>query len=320
MKDYLRICFMGTPEFAVESLIAINNSNHKIVGVVTAVDKPAGRGRKLNESDVKKFAVKNNLPLYQPTNLKSEKFYQELKLMNPDVIIVVAFRMLPKQVWSFPKFGTFNLHASILPNYRGAAPIHWAVINGELETGVTTFFIDEKIDTGNIILTKKCAIQKNDNVGKVYNKLMKIGAELIIDTLQLILEKGENVETKIQNTQLVSTLKVAPKLTKVNTRINWNTKGEDILNLIRGLNPFPVAWTVLHQNQETSTIKIYNAKHENFDHNKVTGKIKIEKQKLGIYTANGILYVEELKAEGKRMMDIKDFLNGYTIDENARFY
>ena len=238
MSKKLKICFMGTPVFAVSSLAKINNSNHEIVGVVTAVDKPAGRGRKLNESDVKKYAVQNELPVYQPSNLKSDAFLNQLKEMNPDVIVVVAFRMLPKTVWDFPKFGTFNLHASLLPKYRGAAPIHWAIINGEKETGVSTFFIDEKIDTGQIILKKEEAISKDETVGSLYTKLMHIGAELVIETLDLIAIHGKKITTKAQT--LHEALPPAPKLTRENTKIDWNNRAETIYNLIRGLNPFQV--------------------------------------------------------------------------------
>lgn len=319
MEKRLRVCFMGTPEFAVGSLSKITETNHEIVGVVTAVDKPAGRGRKLQESDVKKFAIKNNLPVYQPTNLKSEEFQHQLKQMNPDVIVVVAFRMLPKEVWSFPKYGTFNLHASLLPKYRGAAPIHWSIINGETETGVTSFFIDEKIDTGHIILNTKTSIEPTENVGNVYERLMNLGAKLVIETLDLIKEKGTNIETNPQKLDPNKTIPAAPKLTKENTRINWNNKGEHIYNLIRGLNPFPVAWTKLVNNNEKVNVKIFKASFEVANHKNNPGEVFLEKKKLGVYTQNGIVYIEELKAEGKRKMKIIDFLNGFNLNETAKF-
>lgn len=317
MKNQLRVCFMGTPEFAVKSLASIVKSNHQVVGVVTAVDKPAGRGRKIHTSDVKKYALKNNLPVYQPTNLKSPEFQDDLKVMNPDVIVVVAFRMLPKMVWGFPKFGTFNLHASLLPNYRGAAPIHWAVINGEKETGVTTFFIDEKIDTGSIILSKKTPILSNENVGDVHDKLMEIGAGLVVETLDLIFKKGHDIDTTNQHLKKEKLLKAAPKLNKENTKINWNEKNEVIYNFVRGLNPFPAAWTVLHQNNEDLNMKIFKVTYENCKHNHSIGQLHIEKNKLGVYTNEGLVFVEELQLQGKKRMLIKDFLNGTSLDENS---
>ncbi|GGE41223.1 methionyl-tRNA formyltransferase [Psychroflexus planctonicus] len=319
MEKRLRVCFMGTPEFAVGSLSKITETNHEIVGVVTAVDKPAGRGRKLQESDVKKFAMKNNLPVYQPTNLKSEEFQHQLKQMNPDVIVVVAFRMLPKEVWNFPKYGTFNLHASLLPKYRGAAPIHWSIINGESETGVTSFFIDEKIDTGHIILNRKTSINHTENVGDLYKRLMNLGAELVVETLDLIQEKGTHIETKPQKLDPNKTIPAAPKLTKENTRIEWNNKSKHTYNLIRGLNPFPVAWTKLVLDEEEINVKIFSSTFEITEHNKTPGQVLFDKRKLGIFTQDGILYVEELKTEGKRKMKIIDFLNGFSLNETARF-
>lgn len=319
MKEGLRVCFMGTPEFAVGSLAKISTSKHQIVGVVTAVDKPAGRGRKLQESDVKRFAIQHKLPLYQPANLKSDEFKKQLEEMKPDVIVVVAFRMLPKEVWSFPKYGTFNLHASLLPKYRGAAPIHWSIINGETETGVTSFFIDEKIDTGHIILNTKTSIEPTENVENIYERLMNLGAELVIETLDLIKEKGANIETKPQKLDANKHIPSAPKLTKENTRINWNNKGEHIYNLIRGLNPFPVAWTKLVNNNEEVNVKIFKASFEVAHHKNNPGEVFLEKKKLGVYAQNGIVYIEELKAEGKRRMRIIDFLNGFNLSETAKF-
>lgn len=319
IKKGLRVCFMGTPEFAVESLVSIHQSNHQIVGVVTAVDKPAGRGQKLKSSDVKVAATQNNLPVYQPKNLKHPDFMEDLKKMNPDVIVVVAFRMLPKQVWDFPRFGTFNLHASLLPKYRGAAPIHWAVINGEKETGNTTFFIDEKIDTGEIILNRKTEIGANENVGNVYQRLMQQGAELVIETLDLIHEKGDNVITKKQDHNNKETNPAAPKLNKNNTRIKWNSTSEKIYNLIRGLNPFPVAWTNLVDGEEVLHTKLFKANFTLLQHNQKPGAIHLEKMKMGVYTKDGMLHIEELKVEGKRKMNVVDFLNGKNISNNARF-
>ena len=308
---------MGTPEFAVSSLAAIHNSKHKIVGVVTSVDKPAGRGRKINQSDVKKYALQEDLPIYQPSNLKSKAFINDLKFMNPDVIVVVAFRMLPKVVWSMPKFGTFNLHASLLPKYRGAAPIHWAVINGEAETGVTTFFIDEKIDTGEIILNKKETINPDENTGKIYSKLMNVGAQLVLETLSLIENKGTKIETKKQD--LNTPTPSAPKLTKENTRINWNWKPKELYNFVRGLNPYPLAWCKLLENDKTTQVKIYEVEYEINNHNKAIGELLIEKKRLGVFVNGGILFIKVLKVQGKKKMNIADFLNGNKLELESKF-
>ena len=247
MKD-LRILFMGTPDFAVEGLAKIIEAGYNVVGVVTAPDKPAGRGRKLNQSAVKKFALTKDLPVLQPTNLKSDDFETQLKSLKPNLQVVVAFRMLPTKVWKFPAYGTFNLHASILPEYRGAAPINWAVINGEKTTGVTTFFIDDKIDTGNIIQSKEIEIEATENVGSVHDRLMKLGGELIVDTLKLI-EIGE-VRTIPQNKE--EDPKPAPKLTRENTKIDWSKDTITIYNLIRGLNPYPAAWCYFQNDEKRS--------------------------------------------------------------------
>ena len=237
MRD-LRIVFMGTPEFAVTILKKLVEDNFNIVGVVTASDKKAGRGRKINESAVKKYAVQNKLKLLQPKNLKSEEFLSNLKALNANLQIVVAFRMLPKVVWKMPEYGTFNLHASLLPDYRGAAPIHWAIINGEQKTGVTTFFIDEKIDTGNIILQKEITINDDEIVGELHDRLMNLGANLVSDTVLSI--KSNSVTTQKQKNE---SKKIAPKLFPENCKIDWNNSIDKIYNHIRGLNPFPGAWT-----------------------------------------------------------------------------
>ena len=317
MKKALKVCFMGTPEFAVSSLAKINSSEHEIVGVVTAIDKQAGRGRKINQSEVKKYAIENGLPVYQPSNLKSDEFLEQIKKMNPDVIVVVAFRMLPKVIWNYPKFGTFNLHASLLPKYRGAAPIHWAIINGEKETGVTTFFIDEEIDTGKIILNKKQPISEEDKLGSLYKKLMVIGSDLVIETLNLINKHGKHLNVKSQ--EINEDVPSAPKLTRENTKINWNNSAKEIYNFVRGLNPFPLAWAQLSEKGEQIQIKIYGATYQIIEHNKRPGEIDLEKKRLGVYVNNGIIYIEELKAEGKRKMNIADFLNGYQLSNDAVF-
>ena len=267
MKD-LRIVFMGTPDFAVTILQHLVAHNYKIVGVVTAPDRPAGRGRKLNESAVKKYATLISLPIFQPTNLKNEAFNKDLKALKADLQIVVAFRMLPKIVWQMPKYGTFNLHASLLPAYRGAAPIHWAIINGETKTGVTTFFIDDKIDTGEIILQEEMTIQNNETVGTLHDKLMYLGSNLVATTVDLI-STEKVTTTKQPNLEE----KTASKLNPENCRIDWTDSLDNIYNKIRGLNPFPAAWTIIKNNEEEITAKIYAVRKEMTPHRFNVGQI-----------------------------------------------
>lgn len=311
MKD-LRIVFMGTPDFAVTILKHLVENDYNVVGVITASDKPAGRGRKLNESAVKKYAASVNLPILQPTNLKNEEFNKELKDLKADLQIVVAFRMLPKIVWQMPKCGTFNLHASLLPEYRGAAPIHWAIINGETKTGVTTFFIDDKIDTGEIILQKEISIYNDETVGSLHDKLMFLGADLVTKTVDLISEG--NVTTKKQP-ELEE--KSAPKLNPENTKINWTHSLDTIYNQIRGLNPFPAAWTSIKNNDEEITAKIYAVRKEIQEHKLNTGKIIASKKELKVAIKDGFLIIDEIKISGKKKMDAKSLLNGYTFSEDA---
>jgi len=256
MKD-LRIVFMGTPDFAVTILKHLVENNYKVVGVITAPDKPAGRGRKLNESAIKKYTKSLEVPLLQPTNLKSTDFNHELRKLKADVQIVVAFRMLPKIVWQMPHFGTFNLHASLLPEYRGAAPIHWAIINGETKTGATTFFIDDKIDTGEIILQEEIEIEKEETVGSLHDKLMYLGSDLVAKTVNLI--STQKVTTRKQPNLKE---KSAPKLDPENCRIDWTSSLEKIDSKIRGLNPFPGAWTVLKNGEQEIASKIYAIRKE----------------------------------------------------------
>lgn len=308
----LRIVFMGTPDFAVTILKHLVDNSYHIVGVITAVDKPAGRGRKLNESAVKKYAVSENLPILQPKNLKSEDFNTALQKLNADLQIVVAFRMLPKIVWQMPKYGTFNLHASLLPQYRGAAPIHWAIINGETKTGVTTFFIDDKIDTGEIILQDEIAITDNETVGSLHDRMMHIGAELVGKTVDLIADG--NVET-IQQPELEE--KFAPKLNPENTKINWNHSIDAIYNKIRGLNPFPSAWTIIKNNDEEITAKLYTIRKELENHHLENGKIIASKKELKVAVENGFIIIDEIKLSGKKKMDAKSLLNGYTFHKDS---
>ncbi|MDG1194462.1 MAG: methionyl-tRNA formyltransferase [Polaribacter sp.] len=311
MKD-LRIVFMGTPDFAVTILKHLVENHYNIVGVITAADKPAGRGRKLNESAVKKYALSKEITILQPTNLKNQGFQQELENLKADLQIVVAFRMLPKAVWKMPKLGTFNLHASLLPSYRGAAPIHWAIINGETKTGVTTFFIDDKIDTGEIILQKEISIDNDETVGSLHDKLMFLGADLVTKTVDLISEG--NVTTKKQP-ELEE--KSAPKLNPENTKINWTHSLDTIYNQIRGLNPFPAAWTSIKNNDEEITAKIYAVRKEIQEHKLNTGKIITSKKELKVAIKDGFLIIDEIKISGKKKMDAKSLLNGYTFSEDA---
>jgi len=309
----LRIIFMGTPEFAVESLRVLLRERQHIVGVITAPDKPSGRGRKINQSAVKLFANEQNLLVLQPTNLKDPNFIDTLAKLNADLQIVVAFRMLPKVVWNMPKMGTFNLHASLLPKYRGAAPINWAIINGEKETGVTTFFINENIDTGSILLQKKVTITNTCTAGELHDKLMYFGAELIMDTVTLI--NGKNF--KIFN-QPETAISPAPKLNKENCKINWFESLNKIFDQIRGLSPYPAAWTYLLNNDQKMEIKIYKVEKIIDQHDFETGKVIFSKKEILIAVKNGYINILELKLPGKRKMDAKSLLNGFPFDENAK--
>lgn len=314
MKNSPRIVFMGTPDFAVANLDALVTKGYNIVGVITAPDKPAGRGRKLNQSAVKTYALSKGLNVLQPTNLKSEAFVEELKALEADLQIVVAFRMLPKVVWDMPKYGTFNLHASLLPDYRGAAPIHWAIINGETKTGVTTFFIDEKIDTGAVILQKETAIAPDETVGMLHDRLMHMGSELIIETVDLI--AAGNVTTTIQPQN--DDLKTAYKLNKDNCKIDWTQPLDTIYNHIRGLNPFPSAWCNLENNGETLAVKIFAIDKEKSSHNNAIGSIQVEKNHLKVSVKDGYLIIKEIQLPGKRKMDVKSLLNGFQFLEGAK--
>ena len=305
---------MGTPGFAVGVLQKLVEEGKNIVGVITSPDKPAGRGRKVKSSAVKEYALSQNLNLLQPTNLKDEDFLQELSSLNANLQIVVAFRMLPKVVWCMPKYGTFNLHASLLPQYRGAAPINWAIINREEKTGVTTFFIDDKIDTGAVILKEEVSIRKRETIGTLHDVLMNTGSSLVIKTVDLI---EENKEITIKQ-PMTADLKSAPKLTKENTKINWEQPVEEIDSLIRGLNPYPAAWCKMFNNKEESTVKIYDCNFEIEMHSFEVGKIISTKKELKVATSNGYLSIYEMQIPGKRKMDIKSLLNGYNFDENSK--
>jgi methionyl-tRNA formyltransferase len=314
MRD-LRIVFMGTPDFAVAILKHLVENNYTIAGVITAPDKPAGRGRKLNESAVKKYAASQGLQVLQPTNLKNDDFLHQLKALNANLQIVVAFRMLPKVVWQMPAFGTFNLHASLLPAYRGAAPIHWAIINGETKTGVTTFFIDDKIDTGEIILQEEIEVLPKETVGTLHDKLMHLGAALVSETVDYI-SKGEITTLK----QPALEEKSAEKLNSENTRIDWSDSIDSIYNKIRGLNPFPASWTIIKDHDEEVSAKIYAIKKEVEVHDFSFGKIITSKKELKVAVDKGYIIIEEIKLSGKKKMDSKSLLNGYSFSSEAKMF
>ena len=294
---------MGTPEFAVGSLSILVENGFNVVAVITAPDKPKGRGQKLAITPVKKYALSKNIPVLQPTNLKSAEFNEELKSYNGNLQVVVAFRMLPEVVWSMPEFGTFNLHASLLPQYRGAAPINWAIMNGEKETGVTTFFIKHEIDTGSIILKDKELIHESDNVGMLYERLMDKGAKLVLKTVEQV--RDESYELKVQED--TGDLKAAPKLFKENCKIDWSKSSIEIYNFVRGLSPYPAAWTEI----AGKTYKIFEVELSDQSLNGNPGDFKSDgKKMLQVKTGDGMIEVKDLQLQGKKRMKIDDFLRG----------
>jgi methionyl-tRNA formyltransferase len=314
-----KIIFYGTPEFAVASLDQLLKNKFNILAVVTAPDKPAGRGQKLQTSPVKDFALQHSLKILQPVNLKDPEFMDELMHLNPDLQIVVAFRMLPEHVWKFPKLGTFNLHASLLPQYRGAAPIHWAIINGEKETGITTFFLKHEIDTGSIIMQEKFPIEKDDTVGTMYEKLKTSGADLVVKTVNAI--AGKKFELIEQESIQSVKLKPAPKLTRQNTKINFNKKPEEIRNFIRGLNPEPGAHAELNlpANYLSFMIKIYEVDTEEREHSESIGTILTDhKNFLKVYVKDGVISLKDIKVSGRSKMTIREFLNGFKMEGKWR--
>lgn len=307
---------MGTPEFAVGILDAICQNKYKIVGVITAADKPAGRGQKIKYSAVKEYALEHGLKLLQPTNLKDEAFLEELRSLEANLQIVVAFRMLPKVVWEMPAYGTFNLHASLLPDYRGAAPINWAIINGEKQTGVTTFFIDDKIDTGAMILSRSTEIDPKENAGQLHDRLMEIGSQAVIETLELI-EQG-NVNTTIQPEN--HNLRTAYKLNRENCKIDWQESGETIYNLIRGLSPYPAAWCFFADVDQEWNVKIYEAEFIGEPHTYNIGSVLTAKKSLSIAVKDGWIQILSLQLPGKKRMSVSELLNGVSFTEKARTY
>lgn len=309
-KENLKIIFFGTPEFAVESLDALCNNGYNVAAVVTMPDKIAGRGHKLIESDVKKYAVVHGLPVLQPANLKSEEFLETLREINADLFIVIAFRMLPQSVWSMPRLGTFNLHASLLPKYRGAAPINRAIMEGDTETGVTTFFLQHEIDTGDIILQKKTDIDPEENLESVYNRLMHIGAEAVLETVAQVVDESIKLTPQPEGEYTP-----APKIFKETCRIDWHTPSFRIHNQIRGLSPYPAAYTMCElDNNRKISIKIFQSKlidDAAGSESLLPGSIVEDKRKLIVKTADGLLEILSLQPEGKKRMDTKEFLLGY---------
>jgi methionyl-tRNA formyltransferase len=302
----MRIIFMGTPAFAVGILDAMLKNKYNVVAVITAPDKPAGRGQKMNTSAVKDYALEYNLNILQPTNLKNENFVSELNELKADLQIVVAFRMLPEVVWKMPKIGTINLHASLLPDYRGAAPINWAIINGETKTGVTTFFIDDKIDTGAIILKKEIEIQENTNAGVLHDQLIELGAKTVIETLQSI--ENKSIKTILQPAE--EQIKTAYKLNKENCKINYEDNVNSIYNLIRGLTPYPAAWCYFYDEKEEWNVKIYEAEKIIENHNEIIGFVKVENKSIFIYANGGILNIKSLQFPNKKRLTAQELLNG----------
>lgn len=306
---------MGTPEFAVPSLKALLDEGMDVVAVVTAPDRPAGRGQKLKASPVKAFALSRDIPVLQPTNLKDDAFLDQLRKLGVNLAVVVAFRMLPEKVWSLPELGTFNLHASLLPDYRGAAPINWALINGESRTGVTTFFIDEKIDMGHIIFQESLAIGPEENAGELHDRLMSLGSQLVVRTARAI--ANEAAPRKPQ--KHLSTPKNAPKLDRDTCRIAWDQPATAIRNLIRGLSPYPGAWSRLENDGETLHAKILTARHSDRDAEASPGTIYVESGRLWVQASDTLLELTEIQLEGRRRMPVKDLLNGYYLNKDARF-
>lgn len=320
-KKDLRIVYMGTPDFAVESLRRLVEGGYNIAGVITMPDKPAGRGYKLQYSPVKQYAIEHNLPLLQPEKLKDENFLASLREWEADLQIVVAFRMLPEVVWSMPRLGTFNLHASLLPRYRGAAPINWAVINGESETGVTTFFLKHEIDTGEVIKQVKTPIADTDNVGIVHDELMKLGGRLVLDTVDAILEN--HLET-IPQENLLDSLEIcpAPKIFRETCRIDWIKNVKSIYDLIRGLSPYPAAWTELHTPEgEAVIMKIFEAEKINEIHSLPNGTIRTDgRTYIYIFVNDGFISLKLLQLAGKKRLRTEEFLRGFHLTNEFNVY
>ena len=324
-KQSPRIVYMGTPGFAVGPLQLLLESGCNVVGVITAPDRPAGRGKRIRYSEIKSFLLKkeSQIPILQPENLKESGFLEELASLKPDLQIVVAFRMLPKVVWSIPSLGTFNLHASLLPQYRGAAPINHVLINGERETGVTTFFIDEQIDTGKILLQDRITIGADETAGELHDRLMKQGSELVLETVRQMSTGQLEAKSQDQYQTADASLKKAPKIFKEDCRIDWNLPGMRLFNLIRGLSPYPGAYCLLQKEDgEALHCKIFKATFEAGSHTKDPGSISSDgKRVLKVAVRDGIIRIHSIQLEGKRRMDVSDFLAGFPLRNGAyRFY
>jgi len=319
-KKSLRIVYMGTPDFAVAPLKKLVEEGYNVVGCITMPDKEAGRGHHIQFSPVKNYALSQNIPLLQPEKLKDEQFLADLKAWNADLQIVVAFRMLPEVVWNMPKLGTFNLHASLLPQYRGAAPLNWAIINGEKETGVTTFFLTHQIDTGKIILQEKISIGDNDCVGDIHDLLMNIGAGLVTRTVDLIIE--DKVETQEQKAfyKNEEELKIAPKIFKETCKINWNNDCQSIHNFVRGLSPYPAAWCNLtNETGEAIMVKIFETEKVETAHNMEIGAFKFDKKFIDIAVKNGFVRIKSLQIPGKKRLSTEEFLRGFKLTDHHKF-
>jgi len=309
----LRVVFMGTPEFAVTILDAIAQSKHEIVGVVTVADKPAGRGQQLRESAVKTYSKDNGFPILQPEKLKDETFHAELKALNADLFVVVAFRMLPEIVWAMPPKGTINLHASLLPKYRGAAPINWAIINGEKETGVTTFFINQVIDTGAVLKQEKVAISDDMNAGELHDTLMHLGANLTVKTLDEI--ANDSIQSLAQDEQLAKELRHAPKIFKQDCKVDWKQTAQNVHNKIRGLSPYPAAWCTLQNEKKNETVSFKLFASKIVDEIPATPSLLKHSDGILFPCQDGFICVSELQPEGKRRMNFKEFLAGNKLED-----
>ncbi len=314
MNSEKKIIFMGTAEFAIPCIKSIIN-NYNLLYIVTSVDKPAGRGLKLKESSVKKYAKETKIPILQPNNLKENDFINKIKLYKPDLIVVVAFRMLPEILWKIPKYGTINVHASLLPEYRGAAPINWSIINGEKYTGVSTFFINNKIDTGEIIDQSKITINNDETAGDIHDKLMELGGALLIKSIDKIFS-SEKIVT--QNQLDFKPNNSAPKLNKTNCKINWGNSSEKIYNKIRGLSPYPGARSVLDNHKKTVNLIIYKSSYTNEKHSYAIGKVIVKKDNIKIATSDGYIHPSLIKFEGKNTLDIKSLINGFNFHEKCK--
>lgn len=316
-SKHIRIIFLGTPEFAAHSLESLAADGYNIVAAVTAPDKPAGRGQQIQKSAVKISGEKYNIPVLQPEKLKSQEFIDQLRKLNPDLMIVVAFRMLPEVVWNMPKMGTFNLHASLLPDYRGAAPINWAIINGETKTGITTFFLRHEIDTGNIIFQEEIEIGENENAGSLHDRMMIAGAGLIRKTVDAI---AAGNAPSIDQRSLIKEGKLpkeAPKLFRETSRINWSDDGNSIRNHIRGLSPYPGAWTEMKNGEEPAVaVKIFSAKFSNANHQLPIGTVTDD---FSVAVKNGWIQVEEIQVPGKKRLNISEFLKGFKKNATLQF-